>query len=133
MGVSSVEQLIASYVFGGRYSYPLAGLPADKETRASSNQDTQAAELGISDSSFRLRLEKHISDVAKGKGYLSSEVPAELDEKDSRVNASLSKTDPKMLKLYQGFISGLAYDKKARVVASMDEFARAMGHINRSV
>lgn len=77
-----------------------------------------------SDTEFLNRVEKHLSDVKSGLGYISSQVGGELNGRDSSVNEILANSNPKALKDYSGYISALTYSERARLVTGVEQSVR---------
>ena len=65
-------------------------------------------------------IEKHISDVKKGQGDISKNVAYSLGQQSSNASDILSKTNPKALAAYSGYLSGLRYDRAARFVNGVE-------------
>lgn len=66
------------------------------------------------------KIEKHIEDVKRGYGDISKDVANLLGQQDANASALLSQTNPKALKLYSGYLSGLRYDRAARFVNGVE-------------
>ncbi|MBX7138181.1 MAG: hypothetical protein K1X83_09365 [Oligoflexia bacterium] len=70
----------------------------------------------ISNNEFLSRLEKHLDDVRKGKGYLSAEIGGMLGERHA-VNASrLGSLSPQNSLRYGSYYGAFTYDQQARYV-----------------
>jgi hypothetical protein len=65
---------------------------------------------------FNARLEKHLDNVRKGRGYLTSGVDKDIAAKSYNSSSSLSSLNPNALRQYAGYLSGLSYDSKARFI-----------------
>lgn len=104
------------------------GEVASSQTRRASVSDlTKPSGTG-----FVGRLEKHLDDVRKNKGYLSKGVNVELSGQDRANNNFLSGSAPKLLADYAGYSSIFAYDKRARFVSGVRQSTEALGRLNNS-
>lgn len=96
-------------------------------TRASDAGSTLASEQG---SSFGTRLYRHISDHLAGRGYLSREMYAAINDKDKMTSNLLSGLDPGTSLLYDSYMTaGFSYSNKARFVTAVNETATNVGQI----
>jgi hypothetical protein len=78
---------------------------------------------------FSSKLEKHIDDVRRGNGNLSSDVAAAISAKAESTSQLLAQSDPKALKNYSGYLTLLGYDKKARFVNSLETTASTLASV----
>jgi hypothetical protein len=67
---------------------------------------------------FRLKLEKHLDDVKKSKGYLDSEMPSEIN---MRAYSSAQALTPKLSLTYGAYLSTLNYAQLARMITGIYE------------
>ena len=82
-----------------------------------------------SGTNFVNRLEKHLDDVSKGRGYLSKEVGAELSDQNRANNELLSKQDPRQLAKYAAYSTAFTYSNKARYVHNSNDAFVAVDRI----
>ena len=94
---------------------PSVGLRAD-----------DAVIVGLSSTAFRTKLEKHLDDFSKGKGYLSGEVSHEIQTKNFE---NFNTLQPDQLALYGQYGSFLTYSNKARYVTSVNEASDTANYI----
>lgn len=66
------------------------------------------------------KIEKHITDVKRGNGDVSKDVSYFLGQQGANASDILSRTNPKALALYSGYLSGLRYDRAARFVNGVE-------------
>ena len=74
----------------------------------------------LSQNEFSIKLEKHLYDVSKGRGYLSSATADELIRRDIENGTSLAQRDPDASSRYLAFTTAFTYDKRARLVNSIN-------------
>ena len=77
-----------------------------------------AAILSLNNNSFAQKVEKHISDYRSGRGYLSSDIGAQISAKGESL---ASKLDTKSLTNFTAYATGLRYDLKARYVNNLSD------------
>lgn len=82
---------------------------------------------------FLGKLEKHLDDVSKGKGYFSNDVPKELRSKALKNAELLSNSNPKAFVDYLALSSALTYDKKARFINSINTATENIARINQAL
>ena len=83
--------------------------------------------------SFNTKLERHISDVKRNKGYLSKGVSTRLGRKQQETSAFLAASDPGALNKYSALTSTLRYDRKARFVNAVNQASQTHKAINTAV
>lgn len=85
--------------------------------------------LSLGGTEFRNKLEKHLDDSKKGRGYISKDVEGKLGEIGGAAENFLSQSNPKLLANYSGYLSALPYDRKARFVTAVYESSKAVSAI----
>ncbi len=75
------------------------------------------------------KIEKHISDVKKGEGDASKDVASILSQQDANAASILSRTSPRALAMYSGYLSGLRYDRAARFVNGVEH---GLSHLDQT-
>ena len=84
----------------------------------------------VNENLFLGNLEKRISDLHHGTSdAVDIAVDAELANRNSSVNDALANQDPKALQLYSSFLSGMSYDRSARIVSGVEYGVRMMSTI----
>ena len=79
---------------------------------------------------FSANLEHRIRDYKSGRhDYTDGLVDAEIASRDVSVTTALSNSDPGALRNYSSLLSGLTYDKSARVVSSVEFTIRHLSNI----
>lgn len=66
------------------------------------------------------KIEKHVDDVKKGHGDSSKDVAYLLGRQSANASEILSRTNPRALALYSGYLSALRYDRAARFVNGVE-------------
>jgi hypothetical protein len=66
------------------------------------------------------KVEKHLDDVRKGKGYLSKDVNKDIKNQHLNTSFDLADLDPKMARLYNSFSTAFSYSKSARYIAGVE-------------
>lgn len=81
---------------------------------------------------FQIKLEKHLDDRSKGRGYLSSGVSVEIHEKIKESSSRVNLNNPESSASYSGYLSGLTYSKRARFATSVDDTSKTTVEIKRA-
>jgi hypothetical protein len=98
----------------------LFSIRSNSQTTASLSSGKSQLLRSQSQNSVVNAIEKHISDVKKGQGDISKNVAYSLGQQSSNASDILSKTNPKALSAYSGYLSGLRYDRAARFVNGVE-------------
>lgn len=69
------------------------------------------------------KVEKHLDDINKGRGHLSSATGKELVSLNYQNSSKLGRLDPGTSQLYAGIVSGLNYQLNARLVNNVSQTA----------
>lgn len=70
-------------------------------------------------------------DNLKRNRYAPSDksIDSEISQRDAAVTSTLANRDPKALQSYSSFLSGIAYDKSARIVSNVEHTVRSLSSI----
>ncbi|RIL11185.1 MAG: hypothetical protein DCC75_02850 [Proteobacteria bacterium] len=77
-----------------------------------------------------IRLEKHLDDVNKGRGYLSSGVVKEIAAKAISSDNFLAGSNPKAFINYNAYSTMFAYDSKARYLNAINGTVETLQRLN---
>ena len=75
---------------------------------------------------FLNRVEKHIDDLHKNRGYLSKDVARDIGVKQIQIGEKLGSGNVKAFSDFLGYSSGLRYDRRARFVAGVNQTTSKM-------
>lgn len=87
---------------------------------------------GIDRARFITKLQKHLNDFYKGKEYLSKDTARELKVKSYQSATSLASNFPKSSADYNGLVSALTYDNKARLVTAISATTQDVAIIKKA-
>jgi hypothetical protein len=100
----------------------------------SQTQKSQQNLIGSSGNQvFRLRLEKHLDDVKKGKGYLESQIGKGLQVRHNDNGTTLNEFDPKSGRSYSGFYTALNYKERARYSTGINDATKLVKDVKRAI
>lgn len=117
-------------------SGPVTGLEAGELPSGTSSAKSKkigtddAVRVTLSRSASIGDLEKHLDDVAKGRGYLSANVAEKVKEEAISAGEKLAVRDPKSLEFYSRFVGTVTYDRKARFIHAIKSAAEALELLN---
>lgn len=77
------------------------------------------------------KLEKHLDDYQKGKGYLSKDVSKELKSLHHLNSNELSQGKPGQLKSYLAYSTGMNYQQRSRYVHAVNEMSENLKNLHR--
>jgi hypothetical protein len=80
---------------------------------------------------FNSRLERHLDDVSKGRGYLTSGVDKDLAAKSYGSGTTLANLNPNASRQYAGYLSGFGYNAKARFVNGVSGSTQLLSQLNQ--
>jgi len=100
----------------------LANLLQGNTAKAAPNSD-QAVIVSLSKDVSLSKLEKHLDDYEKGKGYLSNQTAKGLQQLKRNNATTLSRTSPGSFSDYLAYSSALGYKQNSRFVHSINEMA----------
>ncbi|MDC0357238.1 hypothetical protein OAO01_00350 [Oligoflexia bacterium] len=101
----------------------------DLPSSYSKNGD-EAVIVSLSKDLSLAKVEKHLDDYSKGKGYLSSRTAKGLSTLNRANSSMLSQADPAAFSNYLAFSTGMDYMQKSRFVHSVNELASNLRAIN---
>ncbi len=97
---------------------------------ASNSVHSDGSAEPFDENSYRLRLEKHLTDYAAGDGHLSSNMQGVLANKREKNALYLGTSNPKAVALYDSYLTAnLGYSQKARFVSGVATAARTQAQI----
>ncbi len=85
-----------------------------QSTNSSKGNESSISNTLLDDKALLPKLEKHIDDYQKGKGYLSKGISKKIRAQAISSSSTLSEIDPSLSTLYNNYSTGLSYTSKAR-------------------
>ncbi len=113
---------------GGLALYDLAG---SKKPSASVSVNDFVSSASKRDLSIT-KLEKHLDDYRKGRGYLSNDTAVEVSLNAQDTASQLANYSPKSLKLYSAYTTAFDYEARSRYFNGLSETAQAAESITEA-
>jgi hypothetical protein len=105
-------------------SYRLNNRASFRQSNTSVSNDNQL---------FKMKLEKHLDDYKKGKGYLEPKVSSALQNRHNMNNSELNNFDPSSGRAYSSYYSGLKYSERSRFTAGVNDAAKLVKNVNKAI
>ncbi|MCB0317668.1 MAG: hypothetical protein KDD56_02860 [Bdellovibrionales bacterium] len=108
----------------------LKSVPTVKQGNTAKFTSSDAAIVSIKNNLSSVKIEKHIDDYEKGKGYLSKSISADLRKLDLDNSLKLASQDITAFKSYLLNSTALNYQNKARYIEAVSDAAETVSRIN---